>query len=121
MGFVLIIDDNPNTADALREMITALGVEARTAYGSRAGLEVLSRQKPALILLDMNMPGLDGIGVLQYIRRDLQLQDIPVVIVTSDDQMDTYRRALENGANQLLVKPLMLDALETLLKEFRLL
>ncbi len=121
MSFVLIIDDNASTADALREMVTIFGVEARTAYGARAGLMVLNRQKPALVLLDLNMPGLSGLEVLRFIRRDMRLSDVPVVVVTSEDQKELHREAIDAGANDLIIKPMMLDQMEAVLRRFRLL
>ncbi len=121
MSFVLIVDDNPSTADALKEMVTIFGVEARVAYGARAGLMVMNRQKPALILLDLNMPGLNGLEVLRFIRRDVNLADVPVVVVTSEDQKELHRQATLEGANDLVIKPMMLDQLEAVLRRFGLL
>lgn len=118
MSFVLVIDDNKMASDALVDILQAVGLEAKPAYGPRAGLEILSQRKPDLVFLDMNMPGLRGDDVLAYIRRDMNLQDVPVVVVTSDDQISTRHAALAAGANKVLIKPLMMDVLMDILREF---
>ncbi len=112
MNDAVIIDDNRTTADALLQMLTLLRVPARVAYGSSAAIAVLSRFTPSVILLDINMPGVDGLEVLGYLRREPRLIRVPVVVITSDDQPETRSRALRRGANGIIIKPATLDALE---------
>jgi len=121
MSTALIMDDNRQTADALHQMLDVLGVEARVAYGSSPGLELLQKLTPGLILLDINMPGVDGIEVLSFLRREPRLASIPVVVITSDDQPETKKRVMEGGATAMLIKPATLDALEEVLKEAKIL
>ncbi len=117
MNDAVIIDDNRTTADALLQMLALLRVPARVAYGSSAAISLVSRYTPSLILLDINMPGVDGLEVLGYLRREPRLLKIPVVVITSDDQPETRARALKRGANGLIVKPATLDALEKNLRQ----
>ena len=121
MSTALIIDDNRQTADALHQMLDVLGVEARVAYGSSAGLEILQKMTPHLILLDINMPGLDGIEVLSFLRREPRLAPVPVIVITSDDQPETKKRVMAGGATAMLIKPATLDALEGALKTAKIL
>ena len=58
------------------------------------------------------MPGLDGFEVLAYIKREPNLMGIPVIIVTSDDQPETAKRAIQGGAHAIIIKPVMPDLLE---------
>ena len=116
MGTALIIDDNRQTADALHQMLDVLGVEARVAYGSSPAIALLQTMTPHLILLDINMPGVDGLEILSFLRREPRLAAVPVVVITSDDQLETKKRAMEGGASALLIKPATLDALEGALK-----
>jgi CheY-like chemotaxis protein len=111
MSTALIIDDNRRTADALRQMLEVLGVEARASYGSSPALEILRKTTPRLILLDINMPGVDGLEVLRYLRREPRLAPVPVIVITSDDQPETRDRVLK-GVDVILIKPATLDALE---------
>jgi CheY-like chemotaxis protein len=117
MSTALIIDDNRQTADALQQMLDVLEVEARVAYGSGPAMEILGKLTPRLILLDINMPGVDGLEVLAYLRREPRLASVPVVVITSDDQPETRKRVMSGGATAMLIKPATLDALEGALQE----
>jgi PleD family two-component response regulator len=122
MTEALIIDDNRSTADALGQMLNVLGFEVRLAYGPSAAMSILgSGFTPKFICLDINMPGVDGTEILAYLRREPNLIPVPVFIITSDDQPETRRRVMELGANVMLIKPATMDALETALKQVKVL
>ncbi len=112
MGSVLVIDDNRKTADALTQMLKVLGLEARPAYGASQAITLLGHALPDLVLLDINMPGLSGLEVLAYLRREPRLYQVPVVVITADEQPETRQQALQAGAQGFLVKPITLDVLE---------
>ncbi len=117
MADALIIDDNRTTADALGQMLKVLGFKARVAYGSGAAMTMLAGgYVPKFICLDINMPGVDGIEILAYLRREPLLTPVPVFVITSDDQPETRRKVLKLGANVMIVKPATIDALEEALK-----
>lgn len=116
----LIIDDNRTTADALGQMLTVLGFKARVAYGSRAGMTILAGGFiPKFICLDINMPGVDGVEILSYLRREPRLIPVPVFVITSDDQPETRRKVMRLGANVMIIKPATIDALEEALKKVK--
>ena len=117
MKDALIIDDNRSTADALRQMLNVLDIRARVAYGASAAMSLLNGFTPHLILLDINMPGVDGLEILAYLRREPRLISVPVVIVTSDDQPETRARVMKSGANAMIIKPATLETLEDNLKK----
>jgi len=117
MPTALIIDDNRQTADALHQMLDVLGVEARVAYGSSPAMSILQNMTPYLILLDINMPGVDGLEILSFLRREPRLSPVPVIVITSDDQPETRERVMKDGANAMLIKPATLDRLEGALKK----
>jgi thioredoxin-dependent peroxiredoxin len=112
MTEALIIDDNRSTADALLQMLGLLKLPARVAYGSSAALAILGSFTPSLILLDITMPGVDGIEVLGFLRREPRLASVPVLVITLDDQPETRERAFRGGANGMIIKPATLDVLE---------
>jgi two-component system sensor histidine kinase/response regulator len=122
-SLAFVIDDSRATADALSNMLTLLGITAQSLYGPRTGFYFLKEaleSSPApvgLILLDLHMPGIDGFGMLAFFQRDPRLVKIPVVVVTSDDQPETAQRALQAGARQVLVKPVVFETLEKTLRE----
>lgn len=120
MTDALIIDDNRTTADALGQMLNVLGFKARVAYGSGAGMTILSSGfTPKFICLDINMPGVDGIEILAYLRREPRLIPVPVFVITSDDQPETRRKVMRLGANVMIIKPATIDALEDALKKVK--
>jgi CheY-like chemotaxis protein len=122
MTEALIVDDNRQTADALHQMLDVLGVPARVAYGSSPAIAILgSGFTPSLICLDINMPGVDGIEILLYLRREPRLVKIPVIVITSDDQPETRRKVMSGGATALIIKPATIDSLEQALKKASLL
>jgi DNA-binding response OmpR family regulator len=117
----LVIDDTRSTADSLVRVLKALGVQARAAYGPGPGMTILRTETPDVILLDINMPGVSGFEILSFISREPRLSKVAVMVVTSDDQPQTRKLALENGAQTVLIKPATVDMLEEALKKLKLL
>lgn len=117
MATALVIDDNRQTADALCQMLSLLKVEARAAYGPRDALLSLREHPVDIIFLDINMPGLNGFEVLAFLKREPDLRQVPVVVVTSDDQPETAQRVRETGALKMMLKPATVEGLETVLKQ----
>ena len=117
MTDALIIDDNRETADALKQMMDLLGIPSRVAYGASPAISALSSLTPRLVLLDINMPGVDGTEILAFLRREPRLSSVPVIVVTSDDQPETRERVMQGGATAFVIKPADFDSLETALKK----
>jgi CheY-like chemotaxis protein len=122
MTEALIIDDNRSTADALKQMLAVLGLQARVSYGSSPAMTILGKGfLPKFILLDINMRGVDGIELLAYLRREPSLIPVPVFIVTSDDQPETRRKVMKLGATSMILKPATIDVLEAALRKAKIL
>ncbi|HTX92415.1 MAG TPA: response regulator [Anaerolineales bacterium] len=117
MTVALVIDDNKQTTEALIQMLKIWDITARPALGPSAAMAILRELTPNVVFLDINMPGVDGFEVLAYLRREPRLMNIPVIIVTSDDQPETTKRAMAGGANAVVLKPIMVDILENALKK----
>ena len=118
----LIIDDNRQTADALQQMIGVLGFQARVAYGSSAAMAILGTGfNPKFICLDINMPGVDGMEILAYLKREPRLLKAPVFVITSDDQPETRAKVNKLGATMMIIKPATIDALEAAFKSAKIL
>ncbi len=115
MHKALIVDDNRATADSMVRLLQVLGIEARAAYGPGPAMAILRIEKPDMIFLDINMPGISGFEILSFIGREPHLYKVPVFICTSDDQPQTRQQAMLNGASEFLLKPVTVDALETAL------
>lgn len=116
MSYVLIVDDDHNVAQTLSDMVGLFDWTTLIVTSPRAAIEALHRNPPALILLDLNMPGVDGMEVCRYIKRDPISGSTPVVFVTAEDDPGTKVRATAAGAMDYLVKPVDIDRLEQVLE-----
>ena len=102
---VLIIDDQPSNVLILREAVRGLG-EIHFATSGEAALQAVQREPPDIILLDIEMPDMDGYAVCQAIKADAKLRDVPVIFVTSHTQDANELHALSLGGVDFLHKPL---------------
>ncbi len=109
---VLLVDDNPNDLELAIEVLGEGqgGAEFVTAQGGPEAMAYLGThsgrcERPSLVLLDLNMPQLDGLGVLDAIRADAALHDIPVVMLTTSSEQADIQACYQRGANGYLVKP----------------
>ncbi|MGZ8408796.1 MAG: response regulator [Hyphomicrobium sp.] len=100
---VLVIDDDEPSVDLLDRWLTGQGYRVIAATSGPAGLELARAHSPDFIVLDIIMPGQSGYEVLAQVKADPRLRNIPVIIVSSDDNR---RLGLESGAAEVLVKPL---------------
>jgi len=102
MARVLLIDDDGDLRTVTAEILTGAGHDIRVAADGNEGLEALRRDAPDIVVCDINMPGLDGFGVLRAIRADPQLAPVPFVFLTSEADV---RAGLVSGADDYLLKP----------------
>jgi len=102
---VLIVDDDDTTHDVLGEYLLLSGYRVLSAYNGIEGLALLRERLPDLVLLDIQMPELDGFQTLDHIRRDHKLNDIPVLMLTSLDRCNLKVKGLEMGADDYITKP----------------
>jgi PleD family two-component response regulator len=117
MSYALVIDDNRQTAEALVQMLKIWNIPARLALNPSSALIILGEMVPRVVFLDINMPGVDGFEVLGFLKREPRLVNVPVIVVTSDDQPETSRRAFNDGASAFVIKPVMIETIESALKK----
>ena len=86
MSKVLIVDDDLDNAEVLRRALERVGYRAACAANGQAALTEVTNERPELILLDLRMPVMDGITLLQILRSYLRWHDLPVVVVTAAGQ-----------------------------------
>jgi len=107
---ILIVDDDPSYRRAISRVLNHAGYEVIAANdGFQAGA-LLLEQSPPLLILDLQMPGLDGYDVLRFIRQRPSLHQLKVLVISGLAQ-DQLNQALELGANQVLAKPFENDLL----------
>ncbi|MBL4836114.1 MAG: response regulator [Kordiimonadaceae bacterium] len=102
---VLVVDDVPPNVKLLEAKLTSEYFDVFTAYSGPEALDVISREHPDIILLDVMMPGMDGFEVCRRIKSDPATAHIPVVMVTALDQPSDRVAGLEAGADDFLTKP----------------
>lgn len=113
---VLIVDDDDAILETLRDILEFEGYQVRTLQDGSRILEQIHAEPPAMVLLDLRMPGLDGRQVFQSLQTDPLSIDIPVVLVTADDSGSSY--AGELGAVDYIAKPFKLDQLFACIERF---
>jgi two-component system alkaline phosphatase synthesis response regulator PhoP len=102
MPKILIIEDEPELVKVLRDYLENAGFSVETAYRGDTGLSLWDRTRPELVLLDLNLPGMDGLDVAREIRRKA---DTPIIMLTARvDEMDQLV-GLEIGADDYITKP----------------
>jgi CheY-like chemotaxis protein len=110
---ILVVDDNTHAADSLGMLLKFLGADVQIANDGPAALEALQTYRPAVVLLDIGMPGMVGLEVARRARH--QQADITLIALTGWGQEEDRRRSHDAGFDHHLVKPLELNALQTLL------
>lgn len=114
---VIIVEDEPDTAEMFAELLKLEGYRVKKAYGGTAGIDFLSKERPDAVLLDLMMPDVSGLEVLRYIRRDPNLENIPVVIVSGRPMPAELKDDLENTATTYLMKPVGIAQITQALSE----
>jgi CheY-like chemotaxis protein len=112
---VLVVDDNRDAADSLGVLLNLLGADVRVVYSGAAALEALDAYRPAVVLLDIGMPGMDGHEVAQWVRQRSEYRDVTLIALTGWGQADDLRRTRAAGFDFHLIKPTDVNTLETLL------
>ncbi len=103
---ILVVDDNEDNCYTLTRRLKRQGYDnVATAGHGRQALELLAARPFDLVLLDVMMPDMDGYEVLETMKADPALRDIPVVMISALDEMDSVARCIELGAEDYLAKP----------------
>jgi two-component system alkaline phosphatase synthesis response regulator PhoP len=102
---ILVVDDEPRIVEIARDYLQQAGFRALTAGDGDRALAIARAERPSLIVLDLMLPGLDGLDVMRALRRDPALADIPVIILTARVEEADKLVGLELGADDYLTKP----------------
>jgi two-component system response regulator MprA len=105
---LLVVDDDPKITSMLRRALQAEGYEVRTANDGQEGLARAKERLPDLVVLDLLMPGIDGLEVCRRLRDE---GNVPILILTAKDETGDRVRGLDSGADDYLIKPFALDEL----------
>ncbi|HVF49095.1 MAG TPA: response regulator [Pyrinomonadaceae bacterium] len=113
---VLVVEDFDDTRRMMRQFLESGGYSVVEASDGREAVETARRARPALVLMDLNLPVLDGFTATLRIREDEQMRHTPVVAVTAYDTPESRAAARAVGCDDYLAKPLDFDKLMTLLE-----
>ncbi len=102
---ILVVDDLEDVRDVLERRLQRMGYAVECAENGRVALEKVAERPFDLVLLDIEMPELDGYGVLKRMKADLSTRDIPIIVISALDDLDSAARCIELGAEDHLPKP----------------
>ncbi len=108
---VLVVDDVEANRAILCRRLEKFGYSFQSADSGATALAILQQETPDIILLDYMMPQMNGVEVLRQLRRDPQMQEVPVIMVTARTEGDAVIEALEAGADDYVTKPIDFDVL----------
>lgn len=118
---VLVVDDEKMTRDLLRLMLKGTGFTILEAEDGFAAMEQVAAHSPDIIILDVMMPGMDGLAVCRKLRSEPETADLPVIMLSAKTTPTAIQDGLEAGANKYLTKPVgfkeLLDNIQDILGE----
>lgn len=102
---VLVVDDSESIRRMLQWVLQSMSLEFLEAGDGKAALDILAARKIDLAIVDLNMPGMDGIRLIKKIRTTPETRDLPVLMLTTEGRDQDKKLAYAAGANMYLVKP----------------
>ena len=111
INHILVVDDESDVRDLLSKFLTRRGYEVRTAGDGAAAIEAIREGHPDIVLLDIRLPKIDGLSVLQRLRDESV--NVAIITMSGNADEDTARKSLELGAADFITKPFNLPYLET--------
>jgi CheY-like chemotaxis protein len=103
---ILIIDDNPQNLKLARVLLTGEGFNVRTAIDAEDALKILQAFKPSVILMDIQLPGMDGLQLTRRLKADPAFRDMIIVALTAYAMKGDQEKAYESGCDGYITKPI---------------
>ena len=113
---VLIVEDNPKNLKLIRDVLQFKGYQTIEAETAEAGIELARERQPALILMDIQLPEMDGREAMKVLKADEKTRQIPIVAVTSFAMKGDRERLLAEGFNDYLAKPVSIKELPSVVE-----
>jgi len=107
---ILVVEDNERNLKLLRDVLEYAGYDVRVARTGEDGVTLAVKEPPDLVLMDLQLPGIDGMEALRQLRESPRTADIPVVAVTAQAMKQDRERALEAGFDGYVEKPISVRA-----------
>ena len=123
MSTILIVEDNEKNMKLVRDILRHKGYATIEAVTGGEGVRLASERRPDLILMDIQLPDIDGIAVLREIRRNAALDAVPVLAVSASVMPDEQQKIVSSGFDAFITKPIQLqqfrEAVQRMLREGR--
>lgn len=108
---ILVVDDDPSSLDIVRTYLESRGYTVATAVDGKDALAKLEEVQPAIMLLDVMMPGMDGWEVARLVKNHPNFRDVRVIMLTARSDFTDKHEGLRAGADDYIVKPIRLEEL----------
>ena len=115
---ILVVEDNERNLKLLRDVLEYAGYDVRVARTAEDGITLALSEPPDLVLMDLQLPGIDGMEALRRLRESPRTADIPVVAVTAQAMKQDRERALDAGFNGYVEKPITVRAFPDQVRRF---
>src|SRR5689334_20818476 len=102
---ILVIDDHKELAELVQRSLAQQGFDVIVAHDGPSGLNIAREHKPDLVILDLTMPGMDGLDVCRQLRQDPRARKVPVIVLSARAGEEDRVIGLEQGADDYLIKP----------------
>lgn len=118
---ILVVDDSSTMQMFIKVTLNELGYhDVQTCDSAKAALETIDKSHPDLILLDWHMPEMNGLELLQELKNSDKTKQIPVIMLTTESATENVAKAIENGAEGYVLKPINKELLKTRLEDIKL-
>ena len=115
---IMVVEDYDDTRLLLKKLLEGLGYGVLEASNGQEAVDIASRERPDLILMDLDLPILDGIAATQRIRQQAEMEKIPIVAVTAYPMSYTHVKAFAKGCDEYMAKPIDMTELERLVDRY---
>ncbi len=105
-ALILIVEDNPLNLELARDLLEAHGYIIREAVTAQEGIEAVRTERPDLVLMDVQLPGMDGLTATRILRQDPALADLTIIALTAHAMKGDEEKVLEAGCNGYISKPI---------------
>jgi two-component system, cell cycle response regulator DivK len=117
-GLILVIEDNAKNLKLVRDVLCHEGYNVIEAGTAEDGIKLAIERRPRLVLMDIQLPGMDGMEAVKVLKHNERTASVPVVAVTAFAMKDDRKRALDAGFDGYLEKPISLQALRAEVRSF---
>ena len=109
---ILFVEDDAMNRRVVRDMLTVAGANMDEAADAETGLQMIDSHDYDIVLMDLRMPGMDGLTAIRHIRaRSDTKATVPVIVVTADTALDICQNCMDQGADEVILKPVAMSKL----------